>query len=81
MGRPTPPDAFRTPSGIYIPADVAEKLKPPHHQLYRRPDDWGGTIGSYISTPIYILPPPPPAEPASRWTRARRRITRWRRDA
>lgn len=55
---------IRTPQGIYVPAEVAEKLKP-----YAQPPGLYDPGLSMLATPIYVLPPKPPAPRPSFWRR------------
>jgi hypothetical protein len=65
---------IKTPQGIYVPAEVADKLKP-----YAEPPGLYDPGLSLLATPIYVLPPRPPKKPARWWVRAWRRLTKWRR--
>ena len=71
------PWIIKTPNGLYVPAAIADKLKP-----YAEPPGLYDPALSMLATPVYVLPPravPAPPKPARWWVRTWRRLTSWRR--
>jgi hypothetical protein len=62
---------IKTPTGIYVPAHVADKLL-----AYHAPEDWPDTVGNFLGTPVCILPERTPQPQPHWWIRAWRWLTR-----